>query len=316
MFCIKIYLSLQCLFIVFFCGAKLAAAVKPFPTNVLHPVTLKQGHTLVTSGLLKRIMDQDLNVSSRGRTLKPTERGASYQLATLNDKLQGKGRTLMQLITDPTKVNETAKAFDHWKQDYVLFVQTGKELCKIDKGQEADFTTMLESVNVVKVSVEEYLTANYKRTDYDEHHQDKEGKLQANFEDRASTMSSALSTGSTRSSRSARSTRSKLSLLRLEESQKKVELTSKTALLKKKQEIEKKKMELKWQEEQLDLESEIEVNAAKTKLIEEAVSDLDHREDYDVKQRRQEVKNQGERIEKCEEHGAKKEKSQQVQDEK
>ena len=34
-------------------------------------------------------------------------------------------------------------------------------------------------------------------------------------------------------------------------------------------------MELKWQEEQLDLETEIEVNVAKAKLIEEAVSELD-----------------------------------------
>ena len=257
----------------------------------------------------------DPKVSSKGRTLKPTEKGASYQLATLNDELQKKGRTLMQLITDPTKVTETEKIFGKWKQNYVLFVQTGNELCKVDQGQEKDFMAMLESVNAVKVSIEEYLIANSKKTDDGEHHEDEGGKPPADDQDRASNKSSASSV------------RGKLSLLRLQEVQKKAELASKIALLKKKQQIEKKKMELKWQEEQLDLETEIEVNAAKAKLIEEAVSELDEEsapggrlhgnsEDYVMTQRGElQTEKQEEGIKKCEEHTTKEGKMQQIPEE-
>ena len=255
----------------------------------------------------------DPKVSSKGRTLKPTEKGASYQLATLNDELQKKGRTLMQLITDPTKVSETEKIFGKWKQNYVLFVQTGNELCKVDQGQDTDFMVMLESVNAVKVSIEEYLMANSNKTDDGEHHEDEGGKPPADDQDRASN----------RSSTSSVTVRGKLSLLRLQEVQKKVELASKIALLKKKQEIEKKKMELKWQEEQLDLETEIEVNVAKAKLIEEAVSELDEEsaqggrlhgnsEDYAMTQRGElQTEKQEQGIKKCEEHAAKEGKMQQ-----
>ena len=86
-------------------------------------------------------------------------------------------------------------------------------------------------------------------------------------------------------------------------------------------------MELKWQEEQLDLETEIEVNVAKAKLIEEAVSELDEEsaqdwrlcgnsEDYAMTQRGElQTEKQEEGIKKCKEHTAKEGKMQQIPEE-
>ncbi|CAC5385830.1 unnamed protein product [Mytilus coruscus] len=187
---------------------------------------------------------------ARARTL--SEKGQQYEFDKLTQSygvLNRLSENIIDLISDKAPYDTIKGKYSIWMDKYEMFIEQHQNIMpKI--GHEADkesymmvFQERDESLREIKRSIENYFNAIR--------------------EENKQTQRSR----SVISKRSSQLSRSSLSSLRLKEEQKRVELETKLAALKRKKDIELAKLKLKLEEEELQLDTDIAIADAKTKLL-------------------------------------------------
>ncbi|CAC5382829.1 unnamed protein product [Mytilus coruscus] len=180
------------------------------------------------------------------------KKGQQYEFDKLTQSygvLNRLSENIIDLISDKAPYDTIKGKYSIWMDKYEMFIEQHQNIMpKI--GHEADkesymmvFQERDESLREIKRSIENYFNAIR--------------------EENKQTQRSR----SVISKRSSQLSRSSLSSLRLKEEQKRVELETKLAALKRKKDIELAKLKLKLEEEELQLDTDIAIADAKTKLL-------------------------------------------------
>ncbi|CAG2213954.1 unnamed protein product [Mytilus edulis] len=186
---------------------------------------------------------------ARARTL--SEKGQQYEFDKLAHSYGGLNRlseNIIDLIADKAPYDTIKGKYSIWMDKYEMFIEQHQNIMpKIGHEEDKESYMMVfqerdESLREIKRSIENYFNAIR--------------------EENKQTLRSK-SVISKRSSL----TRSSLSSQRLKEEQKRVELETKLAALKRKKDIELAKLKLKLEEEELQLDTDIAIADAKTKLL-------------------------------------------------
>ncbi|KAF0289319.1 hypothetical protein FJT64_012424 [Amphibalanus amphitrite] len=185
--------------------------------------------------------------SQRGRQVTLTEEGRQFQIDIKQKKYQKdlkelkKGVDIIKrLEVAGEEENETLKeAYIQWKRTYIDLVQTSSELqgllSEVDLQQHLSrHQDVMPELNTMKAEMEKKLEPTHK------------------------TQEVQPSVASSRCS-----VRSKISLLRLEDAQRRAELEARAAAAKKRLQMERQKQELQWKMQELELDTEREILKAK-----------------------------------------------------
>ncbi|XP_071181279.1 uncharacterized protein [Mytilus edulis] len=186
---------------------------------------------------------------ARARTL--SEKGQQYEFDKLAHSYGGLNRlseNIIDLIADKAPYDTIKGKYSIWMDKYEMFLEQHQNIMpKIGHEEDKESYMMVfqekdESLREIKRSIENYFNAI------------REENKQTQRSKSVISKRSSLS-------------RSSLSSQRLKEEQKRVELETKLAALKRKKDIELAKLKLKLEEEELQLDTDIAIADAKTKLL-------------------------------------------------
>ena len=199
--------------------------------------------------------------SSSGRSIRQTEAGREYQaqLKTKSYKrqLQELKKLSLQVVQQrgadvvilPDISEEQAKKWIHL---YISFAQTECDLhqlllpAELQRHSEAHERVM-EEIDTTRRTIEVYLKS---------------------IQPKKSTSSASVAS-------SVRSVQSGLQLLHIEDERRKAEAAAKLAMLKTKRELERQRQELQWKEEDLALQTELEIHRRQTEVVNKFQMELD-----------------------------------------